>query len=177
MQKSTTRNLHGVPPRSTKTIPNSVPLIGALTAACRVGRALEPDGEPFAAEMWLRCVCGLSLRAAMSSIIRWRSGLTVLVSLMGSSILSEVDEHLDSQDGALHPLLASFRLVKGLSALAPAQRAGAQRLCALHLFLRRASSAKHRRAGTKRTSQADRAMSVDWGRPEVAVGASNRRDW
>jgi hypothetical protein len=42
---------------------------------------------------------------------------------MGSSILSEVDEHLDSQDGALHPLLASFRLVKGLSALAPAQRA------------------------------------------------------
>src|SRR5580692_10680091 len=83
--------------------------------------------------MWLRCVCGLSLRAAMSSIIRWRSGLTVLVSLMGSSILSEVDEHLDSQDGALHPLLASFRLVKGLSALAPAQRAGAQRLCALAL--------------------------------------------
>src|SRR5580692_11475774 len=81
--------------------------------------------------MWLRCVCGLSLRAAMSSIIRWRSGLTVLVSLMGSSILSEVDEHLDSQDGALHPLLASLRLVKGLSALAPAQRAGAQRLCAL----------------------------------------------
>src|ERR1700738_1418788 len=67
----------------------------------------------------------------MSSSIRWRSGLTVLVSLMGSSILSEVDEHLDSQDGALHPLLASFRLVKGLSALAPAQRAGAQRLCAL----------------------------------------------
>src|SRR5580700_9473077 len=81
--------------------------------------------------MWLRCVCGLSLRAAMSSIIRWRSGLTVLVSLMGSSILSEVDEHLDSQDGALHPLLASFRLVKGLSALAPAQRAGVPRLCAL----------------------------------------------
>src|ERR1700730_15458808 len=66
----------------------------------------------------------------MSSIIRWRSGLTVLVSLMGSSILSEVDEHLDSQDGALHPLLASLRPVKGLSGLAPAQRAGAQRLCA-----------------------------------------------
>src|SRR5712691_124519 len=41
--------------------------------------------------MWLRCVFGLSLRAAMSSIIRRRSGLTVLVSLMGSSILSEVD--------------------------------------------------------------------------------------
>src|SRR5580704_16180620 len=40
--------------------------------------------------MWLRWVCGLSLRAAISSIIRWRSGLMVLVSLMGSSFLSEV---------------------------------------------------------------------------------------
>src|ERR1700731_2479901 len=97
--------------------------------------------------MWLRCGCGLSLRAAMSSIIRWRSGLTVLVSLMGSSILSEVDEHLDSQDGALHPLLASLRLVKGLSALAPAQRAGAQRLCALarSAFDRTAASRSDRR--------------------------------
>src|SRR6266705_6513007 len=41
--------------------------------------------------MWLRCVFGLSLRAAMSSIIRRRTRLTVLVSLMGNSILSEVD--------------------------------------------------------------------------------------
>src|SRR5580704_12932966 len=78
----------------------------------------------------------------MSSSIRWRSGLTVLVSLMGSSILSEVDEHLDSQDGALHPLLASFRLVKGLSGLAPAQRAGAQRLCAVARCCRRGKAAK-----------------------------------
>jgi len=30
--------------------------------------------------------------------------------------------------------------------------------------------------GTKRTSRAGLAMSVDWGRPEVADGASNRRD-
>src|SRR5215475_13555146 len=36
----------------------------------------------------------------MSSIIRRRSRLTVLVSLMGSSIRSEVQRHLDSQDGA-----------------------------------------------------------------------------
>src|SRR5258708_4040719 len=49
--------------------------------------------------MWLRCVFGLSLRAAMSSIIRRRSGLTVLVSLMGSSILSEVDNTLDLRMG------------------------------------------------------------------------------
>src|SRR5271157_3988523 len=41
--------------------------------------------------MWLRCVCGLSLRAAMSSIIRRRSGLTVLVPLIGRSFLSEVE--------------------------------------------------------------------------------------
>jgi hypothetical protein len=43
----------------------------------------------------------------------------------------QVDEHLDSQDGALHLLLVSSRLATGLSAPAPAQRAGAQRLCAL----------------------------------------------
>src|ERR1700738_3364961 len=107
--------------------------------------------------MWLRCVCGLSLRAAMSSSIRWRSGLTVLVSLMGSSILSEVDEHLDSQDGALHPLLASFRLGKGLSALAPAQRAGAQRLCAVAQPCRQARRSPE--GGCWGTSRLDRHKS------------------
>jgi hypothetical protein len=30
--------------------------------------------------------------------------------------------------------------------------------------------------GTKRTSRAGLPMSVDWGRPEVAGGASNQRD-
>ncbi len=34
--------------------------------------------------MWLRCEWGPSLRAAISSIMRWRSGLTVLSVLMGS---------------------------------------------------------------------------------------------
>src|SRR5260370_24658897 len=81
--------------------------------------------------MWLRCVFGLSLRAAMSSIIRRRSGLTVLVSLMGSSILSEVDNTLDLRMGLSNPPALSCQLASGLSALAPAQRAGAQRLCAL----------------------------------------------
>src|ERR1700730_16568896 len=52
--------------------------------------------------MWLRCVCGLSLRATMSSIICGRSGLTVLVSLMGSSFLSEVDDTSILRTGALH---------------------------------------------------------------------------
>src|SRR6202011_2272602 len=52
--------------------------------------------------MWLRCVCGLSLRATMSSIICRRSGLTVLVSLMGSSFLSEVDDTSILRTGALH---------------------------------------------------------------------------
>src|SRR5258708_25718052 len=81
--------------------------------------------------MWLRCVLGLSLRAAMSSIIRRRSGLTVLVSLMGSSILSEVDNTLDLRMGLSNPPALSCQLASALSALAPAQRAGAQRLCAV----------------------------------------------
>src|SRR5215471_10423049 len=81
--------------------------------------------------MWPRCVCGLSLRPAMSSIIRRRSGLTVLVSLMESSFLIEADEHLDSQDGSSPSLPLSSHLATDLSALAPAQRAGAQRLRAL----------------------------------------------
>ena len=50
---------------------------------------------------------------------------------MGSSILSEVERHLDSQDGALHCLSLFSRLVTAPSAHAPAQRAGAQRLRAL----------------------------------------------
>ncbi len=57
--------------------------------------------------MWLRCVWGFSLRPAISSIMRWRGGLTVLVSLMGSSILSEVDDTPILRTGVLHPLLKS----------------------------------------------------------------------
>src|SRR5450631_4721733 len=49
---------------------------------------------------------------------------------MGSSILSEV-EHLDLRTGLSNPPALSSQLASGLSALAPAQRAGAQRLCAL----------------------------------------------
>src|SRR5215472_185293 len=52
--------------------------------------------------MWPRCVCGLSLRAAMSSIIRRRSGLTVLVSLMESSFLFEACNTSILRTGALH---------------------------------------------------------------------------
>src|ERR1700738_3979305 len=52
--------------------------------------------------MWLRCVGGLSFRATMSLIICRRSGLTVLVSLMGSSFLSEVDDTSILRTGALH---------------------------------------------------------------------------
>src|SRR5262249_26956269 len=56
-------------------------------------------------EMWLRCVCGLSLRAAMSSIMRWRSGLTVVMLLIESSILSEVDDTAILRTGLSTPLL------------------------------------------------------------------------
>src|SRR5215471_16431975 len=71
--------------------------------------------------MWPRWVCGLSLRPAMSSIIRRRSGLTVLVSLMGSSFLIEAGEHLDSQDGSspLLPLLYTLNRLPASRLLPP----------------------------------------------------------
>src|SRR5437660_11760701 len=42
--------------------------------------------------MWLRWVCGVGFRPAMSAIMRSRRGLTVVVSLMESSILGEGDD-------------------------------------------------------------------------------------
>ena len=63
----------------------------------RISSAVAVSGERFkyAANrlqllMWLLCVCGLSLRAFMSSIMRWHSGLMASV-LMGT-LLSEVDD-------------------------------------------------------------------------------------
>src|SRR3984893_1636045 len=50
---------------------------------------------------------------------------------MGSSILSEVDNTLDLRMGLSNPPALSCQLASALSVLAPAQRAGAQRLCAL----------------------------------------------
>ena len=44
---------------------------------CRVAKRLQ-------LWMWLLCAWRPSLRAAISSIIRWRSGLTVVSVLMGS---------------------------------------------------------------------------------------------
>ena len=40
------------------------------SAVGRIGRTFEPGGKPLQLELWLRCVCGSSLRAVMSSIIR-----------------------------------------------------------------------------------------------------------
>src|ERR1700745_252110 len=52
---------------------------------------------------------------------------------MGSSILSEVDDTSILRPGLPTPLCLSSQMATGLSPLAPAQRAGAQRLCALAL--------------------------------------------
>src|ERR1700756_1766170 len=63
----------------------------------RISSAVAVSGErcKYAANrlqllMWLLCVCGLSLRALMSSIMRWRSGLTASVPM--GTLLSEVDD-------------------------------------------------------------------------------------
>src|SRR5215472_3847056 len=50
---------------------------------------------------------------------------------MESSILSEVDDTSILRTGLPTPLCPSSQLATGLSPLAPAQRAGAQRLCAM----------------------------------------------
>jgi len=54
-----------------------------------------------------------------------------LVSFMGELHPEWGWRHLDSQDRALHLSLAFSRPATGLSAPDPAQRAGAQRLCAV----------------------------------------------
>jgi hypothetical protein len=93
-----------------------------LVGRLRIGRAFEPSGKLLTAINV--AALRLSLRAAMSSIIRWRGGLTVLVLPVESSILSEVCEHLDSRAGAPHRAIAILRLVIGPSAHA---RSGLER--------------------------------------------------
>src|SRR6516225_4907940 len=66
----------------------------------------------------------------MSSIMRRRSGLTVLVSLMESSILSEVDDTSILRTGLPSPLRPSSQLATGLSPLAP--RSGLERSDFVH---------------------------------------------
>src|SRR6516164_2647724 len=66
----------------------------------------------------------------MSSIMRRRSGLTVLVSLMESSILSEVDDTSILRTGLPTPLWPSSQLATGLSPLAP--RSGLERSDFVH---------------------------------------------
>src|SRR5208337_3864344 len=63
----------------------------------RISSAVAVSGERFknAANrlqllMWLLCVCGLSLRALMSSSMRRRSG--VMASALMGTLLSEVDD-------------------------------------------------------------------------------------
>jgi hypothetical protein len=81
--------------------------------------------------------------------------------LIRSSALSDVGRHLHSQNELSIRLSLSSRLATYFSALAPAQRAGAQRLSAL---------------APNRTKTADLTMSVVRGRPEVAGRRSNRRN-
>ena len=88
------------------------------------GERLSQAANRLQLEMWLRCECGLSLRAAMSSIIRCRSGLTVSVLLMESSILGEVHDTSIlraglSTDYAIISTSLPSQIVAGGSACAP----------------------------------------------------------
>src|SRR6516165_6411748 len=73
---------------------------------------------------------------------------------MESSILSEVDNTSDSQDGLSTRLLLSSQLATNLSALAPAKRAGAQRLCAVAHLRHAGMSAPCPLSGANRTRSA-----------------------
>src|SRR3977135_1420709 len=84
--------------------------------------------------MWLLCVWAPSLREFMSSSMRWRSGLIASV-LIGNSCLRLGSRHLDLQDRAPRPLLTISPPITALAVGLPAQRAIAQRFCALaHRF-------------------------------------------
>src|SRR6516165_1125732 len=78
-----------------------------------------------------RCVPAQSLRAFMSSIMRWRSGLTVLV-VIGNSCL-EVDEPLDPQDSTPRSLPMISPLGITLAAQAWCSRLSRKRFSALAL--------------------------------------------
>ena len=101
-----------------------------LVGRCCVGRAFEPGGEPPAAldvttlRVWVELARSHVLDHALTQ--RTDSGSVA----HGRSILSEIDETSISGRGSQTRQLFS-QLASGLSALAPAQRAGAQRLCAL----------------------------------------------
>src|SRR5271165_4763255 len=88
----------------------------------------------------------------MSSIIRRRSGLTVFVSFLGRSFLSEVELPSILRTGLPVAPSLSYRLATGLSAPAPTQRAGAQRLRAF-AHLRRS---RRRRESADITAGAER---------------------
>src|SRR5438034_3659931 len=68
------------------------------------GERLRNAASRLQLEMWLLCECGPSLREFMSSIMRWRSGLTVSV-LIGNSCLGWVHDTSILKTGHLarHP--------------------------------------------------------------------------
>src|SRR6516165_1716586 len=87
-----------------------------------------------------RCVPAQSLRAFISSIMRWRSGLTVLV-VIGSSCL-EVDEPLDPQDRTPRSLPMISPLGITLAAQAWCSRLSRKRFSAMALHFLRCIAAK-----------------------------------
>src|SRR6201984_1665664 len=87
----------------------------------------------------------------MSSIMRWRSGLTVLVSLMESSILSEVDDPSIPRTGLPRRYACPLNWLPASRLLPRAAGWSAATLC----------------LGTNRTNRAGMMMSDDRGKPEV----------
>src|SRR5262245_46051078 len=102
-----------------------------LVGCCGIRRAFEPGGKPLAALDVAALRMGIELARSHvfdHTLTQRTDGIGLA---HGSSFLSEVREHLDSQDGALHRAIAILSACYGFAAHGPAQRAGAQRLCAL----------------------------------------------
>ncbi len=102
----------------------------------RISSAVAVSGERFkyAANrlqllMWLLCVCGLSLRALMSSIMRWRRGLMASV-LMGT-LRSEVDDTSSSGKGPRPAIIVVSNAHRARRKTARLRRLSRQRFSAL----------------------------------------------
>jgi hypothetical protein len=88
-----TRNKNFTPVMMRLRLQMLMPLSAKCSWKWRISSAVAVSGDRLRnaanrlqLSMWLLCECAPSLRAFMSSIIRWRSGLTVFV-LMGNSCL------------------------------------------------------------------------------------------
>src|SRR6202035_3028008 len=135
-RRSVTRNKNLSPVMMRLRLQMLVPVSVRCSWNRRISSAVAVSGERFkyAANrlqllMWLLCVCGLSLRALMSSIMRWRRGLMASV-LMGT-LRSEVDDTSSSGKGPRPAIIVVSNAHRARRKTARLRRLSRQRFSAL----------------------------------------------